>query len=71
MSNGQLINHGRPYDLLQDKKSILFDLVHKLGKNEEERLFEIAKEHVFCKYPAFSSTDEDDKGETEAFLAKK
>ena len=45
LSNGQQINYGCPYDLLQDKQSILYDFVHKLGKDEEERLFQIAKNH--------------------------
>jgi hypothetical protein len=40
------VNYGCPYDLLQDKQSILYDFIHKLGKSEEERLFQIAKNHA-------------------------
>ena len=47
LSNGEQINYGRPYDLLQNKKSVLYEFVHKLGNKEEERLFQIAKEHAF------------------------
>ncbi len=44
--NGQLVIYGRPYDLLQDKQSILYDFVHKLGKDEEDRILQIDKNHA-------------------------
>ena len=46
MSNGELVNYGEPYDLLQNRSSLLYELVQKLGKDEFDRLFEIAKAHT-------------------------
>ena len=44
-----MVNYGRPYDLLQNSSSILFDFVNKLGKDEQKQLLEIAEAHVFNK----------------------
>ena len=79
LSNGQQINYGRPFDLLQDKESILYDFVHKLGKNEEDRLFQIAKSHAINSNDNDSILDEfidldkedDDKTTFKTFLNKK
>ena len=80
LSNGQLINYGRPYDLLQDNNSILYDFVHQLGKDEEKRLLEIAKKHAtaiadgeqYLTKQKLSSKNEDElinAEESEPFIA--
>ena len=43
MDKGTTINFGAPYDLLQDKNSVLFSLVNSLKPNEAQKLTEIAK----------------------------
>ena len=75
LSNGQLINYGRPYDLLQDNNSILYDFVHQLCKDEEKRLLEIAKKHAdgeqYLTKQNLSSENEDElinADESEPFL---
>jgi hypothetical protein len=44
---------GRPYDLLQDQNTILYQLVHKLGSDEFNRLLTIAENHLRKNDPTY------------------
>jgi ATP-binding cassette, subfamily C (CFTR/MRP), member 4 len=74
LANGELINYGLPFDLLQDKNSILYELVHKLGKSEEDRMLEIARNHatVLTEIKIEEQLDSkiDETCETDALLNK-
>ena len=43
MNNGKLESFGSPYDLVTESSTILWHLVHSLGKSEAERLTELAR----------------------------
>ena len=43
MDKGNVVDIGKPYDLIKDKTTILYDLVKSLDKSESDRLIEIAK----------------------------
>ena len=45
LSDGCLMNIGSPFELLQDSKTILYELVKKLGRDEASHLYEITKNH--------------------------
>jgi hypothetical protein len=49
LTNGKVEDFGTPCDLLENKTSILYDLVSKLGDKEFQRLMEIAKAHSSSK----------------------
>jgi hypothetical protein len=42
LSKGEIKDIGTPYDLLNDKNSILYDLVYSLDENEAKELFQMA-----------------------------
>ena len=43
MNNGRVENFQRPYKMILDETSILFEMLNSLEKGEKERLIEIAK----------------------------
>ncbi len=43
MNNGKLESFGSPYDLVTESNTILWHLVHSLGKSEAERITEMAR----------------------------
>jgi hypothetical protein len=43
LNKGKLENFGRPFELLNDEKTILYDLVYSLDKSESLKLAEMAK----------------------------
>ena len=43
MDEGRLIDFGKPIDLINDKSTILHDLVNSLDKNEASKLTQIAR----------------------------
>lgn len=43
MNNGKLEHIGKPYDLVSDWNTVLFQLVNSLGRMESDRLIEIAR----------------------------
>ncbi len=47
LSDGQLMDIGVPYDLLQNSNTILYQLLNKLSKQECNHLYEIARTHKF------------------------
>ncbi len=46
LSDGCLMNIGRPFDLLQDPSTILYKLVKNLSREEALNLYLITKKHV-------------------------
>ena len=42
LSKGELLDYDTPYNLINNKKSILYDLVHSLGEDESKELIQIA-----------------------------
>ena len=42
LSNGELKDFGTPHDLINDKKSILFEFINSLDKTEAQELTQIA-----------------------------
>lgn len=46
MNNGKIENFGRPFDLLHDEKSVLYELVTHLDKSERDKLVEISKKNL-------------------------
>ena len=49
MSKGKIENFGPPYDLLMDKKTIFYELIHNLEKSETIRLIQMAKKSSTSK----------------------
>jgi hypothetical protein len=47
LSDGCLMNIGRPYDLLRDTSSVLCKLTEKQSEQEQKALFDIAYKHAF------------------------
>jgi len=43
LNNGKLESFGSPYDLVTETSTVLWHLVHSLGKNEAEKLTELAR----------------------------
>ena len=43
LSKGRIENYAHPNELLQDKKTVLYELAHSLDKSEKDRLKELAK----------------------------
>nr|APD26522.1 ATP-binding cassette transporter subfamily C member 4 X4 protein [Brachionus koreanus] len=43
LSQGRVVNFGRPYELIEDETTILHDLVFSLDKQERDKLVEMAK----------------------------
>lgn len=43
MNKGRIENFGKPYDLLNDDRTILNGLVNSLEKSEKEKLIEMAR----------------------------
>nr|QNH67886.1 ATP-binding cassette transporter subfamily C member 4 X3 [Brachionus rotundiformis] len=44
LSQGRVVNFGRPYELIEDDTTILHDLVFSLDKHERVKLIDVAKE---------------------------
>jgi hypothetical protein len=49
LSKGKIENFGPPYDLLMDKKTIFYELIHNLEKSETIRLIQMAKKSSTSK----------------------
>ena len=47
LSKGRIENYAHPYELLQDRKTVLYELAHNLDKSELDRLKELAKAKYF------------------------
>lgn len=56
MNNGRIENFERPYNLIMDETSILYEMLNSLDKMEKERLIEMAKRSGLSSNSFTSST---------------